>query len=163
MKNALPQILAKKVFGNLAPEQAQQLADLVLNELYPSGFELIERNIENPGGQAFLLTDLFSLSDIWHAVGMMNGVAPEELAKLLGRLVKLWREVRRLREPLTEIEVQIMLAVKRGSTTPEAIVAATEIPLETVRTCIDSLAARRYNQSIPLIEKNDDEELVTRF
>lgn len=163
MDNQLPRILSQQVFDNLEPEQATTLANLLVNELYPQGFDLIDRNIGSPGGQALLLTDLFSLNDIWHAVGVINGVSTPELAKLLGRLVKLWRDARTLREPLTELEMKVMLAVKRGSKTSEAIAAATQIPVQAVSTCIDVLAARRYNKSIPLLERNDDEDLVTRF
>ena len=157
--------LVTPIFKNLPMENRQQLAEAVVVELYENeGFEYIERDLLGSGGQVGLLHDLVSLEDARHILdAVFDGFTLKEQVKLLVRLVKFLRTLRIYREEVSNSEIRVMLAVRRGNSDISSIANSSGLSEQEVIACVTQLQNRKYRREIPLIEKDIEGKICTRF
>lgn len=128
--------------------------------------ESIDRNIDGPGGQAFLWEDVLTLSDALDAFGDVPGsisaIDPSQLATVLLKLLGTWKKLRAVRVPLDENQFKVLRAIKRGQSNVDGIASYAGLDKTVVEATVASLKAAKYRDDLTLVEDAGG-TLTTRF
>jgi hypothetical protein len=146
-------------------ERGQEISSAVLSQLsrQVDGRSAIDPAVFRSGGKAFQWEDVLGLSDAVAATsGMIANLPVGDAALILVGLLEFWRRLRRVRLSLTENEMRILLAVKHGCVTVNAIAASSSLDPVTVASLVQGLRSRVYHDRVALIS-GDEGGLYTEF
>src|SRR5205085_7920343 len=92
----------------------------------------------------------------------LHGLAPNEGAKLVLNLVKVWARMRATRVGLTGDQFKVLRAIKKHHPTVRDIAAYTGLTEDRAAAVVRELKGLRYKEEIPLVEDQQG-SLATKF
>lgn len=128
--------------------------------------KLLDPNVLDGGGRAVLLRDLFSLQDVLGALGdaaLSILMGKDVVAGMLKRLIKSYSKYRQVSVEIDEVEFSVMLAVKRGAYTVDAIMIACSQTQGKVQAAVASLCSKKTNTGVSLLFTDSTGKIRTEF
>jgi hypothetical protein len=128
--------------------------------------EFLDPNVNYGGGRAALLRDLFSMQDLFGAFGDVSlTVLLQDCMSvvILKRLVELLSKYRQVAVDLDEVEFDVMLAVKRGNHTLDAIATYCSKSQVIIEEAVNSLCKTKTSTGISLLFVDSIGDICTEF
>ena len=128
------------------------------------GWQALDPNLSTKGGgTAFLWEDVLAIGDAADiAADLLDLLSPLDAAKVILKMVLVWKRLRQVRVHLNHDEFKVLRAIKRGYSKIDEIAEYTDLPRDRVDEVIQELKIRKYREEIHLVEDLDG-QLTTKF